>query len=436
MESLMTDMMIILALILASAFFSVSEISLAASRKIRLRQMLDEGNDNAGKVLALQEHPGHFFTVVQIGVNAVAILGGIVGEAAFTPFFARVLGFFLSPELAQSLGFLASFLLVTSLFILFADLTPKRVGMVAAESVAVRIVRPMLFMVLLFKPLVWLFNEMSGVLLRLAGMPTSPRDEITSDDISAMMDAGAEAGVLHRQEHQVIENVFELESRLVPSSMTPRESIIYFTLDEGEESIKSKVAEQPHSKFLVCDNGIDNVVGYVDSKDLLRRVLAGRAISLKEPGLLKTVLMIPDSLTLSESLDQFKGTREDFAVILNEYGFVVGLITLNDVMSTVMGDLVGQGQEEQIVKRDENSWLVDGITPVEDVLRVLEIDELPDDQNYETVAGFMMYMLRKIPRRTDCVQYAGYKFEVVDIDNHKIDQILVTRVASKEPAQT
>lgn len=164
-------------------------------------------------------------------------------------------------------------------------------------------------------------------------------------------------------------------------------------------------------------------------------MLAGRAISLKEPGLLKTVLLIPDSLTLSESLDQFKGTREDFAVILNEYAFVVGLITLNDVMSTVMGDLVGQGQEEQIVKRDENSWLVDGITPVEDVLRVLEIDELPDDQNYETVAGFMMYMLRKIPRRTDCVQYAGYKFEVVDIDNHKIDQILVTRVVAKEPAQ-
>ena len=184
-------------------------------------------------MLALQEHPGHFFTVVQIGVNAVAILGGIVGEAAFTPFFARVLGFFLSPELAQSLGFLASFLLVTSLFILFADLTPKRLGMVAAETVAVRIVRPMLFMVLLFKPLVWLFNELSGLLLRLVGMPTSPRDEITSDDISAMMDAGAEAGVLHRQEHQVIENVFELESRLVPSSMTPRESIIYFTLDEG-----------------------------------------------------------------------------------------------------------------------------------------------------------------------------------------------------------
>ncbi|WP_378124651.1 hemolysin family protein [Chromobacterium aquaticum] len=431
----MTDMMIILALILASAFFSVSEISLAASRKIRLRQMVDEGNANAEKVLALQEHPGHFFTVVQIGVNAVAILGGIVGEAAFTPFFARVLGFFLSPDLAQSLGFLASFLLVTSLFILFADLTPKRLGMVAAETVAVRIVRPMLFMVLLFKPLVWLFNELSGLLLRLVGMPTSPRDEITSDDISAMMDAGAEAGVLHRQEHQVIENVFELESRLVPSSMTPRESIIYFTLDEAEDSIKSKVAEQPHSKFLVCDNGIDNVVGYVDSKDLLRRVLAGRAISLKEPGLLKTVLLIPDSLTLSESLDQFKGTREDFAVILNEYAFVVGLITLNDVMSTVMGDLVGQGQEEQIVKRDENSWLVDGITPVEDVLRVLEIDELPDDQNYETVAGFMMYMLRKIPRRTDCVQYAGYKFEVVDIDNHKIDQILVTRVVAKEPAQ-
>ncbi|MDF0605216.1 hemolysin family protein [Neisseriaceae bacterium TC5R-5] len=426
--SLMTSILLILILVLVSAFFSVSEISLAAARKLRLRQMMEEGNANAAKVLALQEHPGHFFTVIQISVNAIAILGGIVGEAAFTPFFAKIFGLFLAADRADTLAFLCSFLLVTSLFILFADLTPKRLGMACAEPMAVWVVRPMLCLVWLFKPLVWLFNGLSTHLLQMVGVSSSNRDEITSDDLSAMMDAGAEAGLLHKEEHQVIENVFELESRLVPSSMTPRDGVIYFEITESEDSIKQKAAEHPHSKYLVCDDSIDNVLGYVDSKDLLRRVFAGRSISLREPGLLKPALLIPDSLTLSESLDRFKGTREDFAIILNEYALVVGLITLNDVMSTVMGDLVGQGEEEQIIQRDNDSWLVDGITPVEDVLRVLHIDSLPEDQSYETVAGFMMYMLRKIPRRTDSVQYAGYKFEVMDIDNHKIDQILVTRV--------
>ncbi len=425
--SLANNLLIIALLIAGSAFFSVSEISLAAARKMRLRQMADDGNVNAERVLRLQEQPGHFFTVVQIGLNAVAILGGILGEAAFTPTFAALFRLVTDAPWVGAVSFACSFLLVTSLFILIADLMPKRLAMNFPEAVAVRVVRPMLFCVRLLLPIVWFFNGLANAVFRLFGVPLSRKDEITSDDIFAVVDAGAEAGVLHKSEHQVIENVFELESRTVPSAMTQRESIVFFSLDESADSIKAKISEQPHSKFLVCDHSIDSVIGYADSKDILRRVLSGERLSLKEQGMIKTVLMIPDTLSLSEVLERFKTTREDFAVILNEYALVVGIITLNDVMSTVMGDLIGQNVEEQIVKRDEHSWLVDGMTPVEDVLRALELDSLPDDDNYETVAGFMMYMLRKIPRRTDCVVWEGYKFEVVDIDNHKIDQILVTR---------
>jgi len=425
--SLANNLLIIALLIACSAFFSVSEISLAAARKIRLRQMADDGNVNASRVLRLQEQPGHFFTVVQIGLNAVAILGGILGEAAFTPTFAALFRLVTDAPWVGAVSFACSFMLVTSLFILIADLMPKRLAMNFPEAIAVRVVRPMLFCVRLLLPLVWFFNGLANAVFRLFGVPLSRKDEITSDDIFAVVDAGAEAGVLHKSEHQVIENVFELESRTVPSAMTQRESIVFFSLDEPADSIKAKISEQPHSKFLVCDHSIDSVIGYADSKDILRRVLSGERLSLKEQGMIKTVLMVPDTLSLSEVLERFKTTREDFAVILNEYALVVGIITLNDVMSTVMGDLIGQNVEEQIVKRDEHSWLVDGMTPVEDVLRALELDSLPDDDSYETVAGFMMYMLRKIPRRTDCVVWEGYKFEVVDIDNHKIDQILVTR---------
>jgi CBS domain containing-hemolysin-like protein len=432
--SLLNHLLIIALLIATSAFFSISEISLAAARKMRLQLLADEGDARATKVLHLQTHPGNFFTVLQIGLNAVAILGGILGEAAFTPYFAAALQPLLhDAALAERVGFFCSFVLVTSLFILIADLMPKRLAMVSPEALAVRVVEPVLFCIRLFRPLVWLFNSLANLIFRLLKVSTARSDVVTSADILAMMDASAEAGMLQRQEHHLLENVFELESRSVPSAMTQRESIVYFTLQESEASIKEKIAEHPHSKFLVCDGSIDAMVGYVDSKDILKRLLTGHSISLSDRKLVHNLLVVPDTLTQSEMLERFKGSREDFAIILNEYALVVGVITINDVMSTLMGDLVNPFPEDQIVKRDTDSWLIDGVTPVEDVLRALDIEGMPDDQNYETIAGFMMYMLKKIPKRTDCVEFAGYKFEVVDIDNYRIDQLLVTRLKIEAP---
>jgi len=426
---MLNSILVILCLIAVSAFFSISEISLAASRKIKLKLLADEGNVNAQRVLKMQENPGMFFTVVQIGLNAVAILGGIVGDAAFSPAFYSLFSKYFAPELSEQLSFILSFSLVTGLFILFADLTPKRIGMIAPEAVALRIINPMRFCLLVFRPLVWFFNGLANNIFRLFKIPMVRKDDITSDDIYAVVEAGA--GVLRKQEHELIENVFELESRTVPSSMTSRENIIWFDLHEDEQSLKNKVAEHPHSKFLVCNEDIDHIIGYVDSKDLLNRVLANQSMALNSGVQIRNTLIVPDTLTLSEALESFKTAGEDFAVIMNEYALVVGIITLNDVMTTLMGDLVGQGLEEQIVARDENSWLVDGGTPIDDVMRVLDIDEFPQSGNYETIGGFMMFMLRKIPKRTDSVKYSGYKFEVVDIDNYKIDQLLVTRLDSK-----
>ncbi|MEN4602032.1 hemolysin family protein [Pantoea agglomerans] len=430
---MLDSLLVILLLIVISAFFSLSEISLAAARKIKLKLLADEGNVNAQRVLKMQETPGMFFTVVQIGLNAVAILGGIVGDAAFSPVFSGLFNRFVSLELAEQLSFICSFTIVTSLFILFADLTPKRVGMVAPETIALRIINPMRFCLLIMRPLVFLFNGLANVFFRIFKLPMVRKDDITSDDIYAVVEAGALAGVLRKQEHELIENVFELESRTVPSSMTSRENIVWFDLHEDETSLKTKIAQHPHSKFLVCSGDIDHIVGYVDSKELLLRVLGNQSMALNSGLQIRSALIVPDTLTLSEALESFKTAGEDFAVIMNEYALVVGIITLNDVMTTLMGDLVGQGMEEQIVARDENSWLVEGGTPIDDVMRVLDIDDFPQSGNYETIGGFMMYMLRKIPKRTDFVKFAGYKFEVVDIDSYRIDQLLVTRIDERPP---
>ncbi|ETT02914.1 hemolysin family protein [Providencia sp. PROV188] len=431
---MLNSLLIVLLLCAISAFFSLSEISLAASRRIKLKLMADEGNINAARVLKLQEMPGMFFTVVQIGLNAVAILAGIVGESAFSPALQELFIKFLSPTWAQQAASIVSFTIVTSLFILVADLTPKRIGMVKPEAIAIRIVNPMRFCLVVLSPLVWFFNGLANLIFKLFKLPTARNEDITSDDIFAVVEAGAVAGVLRKQEHELIENVFELESRTVPSAMTPRENIIFFDKDESEESIKHKISTQPHSKFLVCAGDIDHVIGYVDSKELLNRVLNGQSLSLRDGVHIQNTLMLPDTLSLSDTLEAFKNSGVDFAVILNEYALVMGVITINDVMITLMGDLIGPGQEEQIITRDENSWLVDGGTPIEDVQRILDIDEFPDFSNYETIAGFMMYRLRKMPKRTDYVKYAGYKFEVVDIDNYKIDQLLVTRITNTPSA--
>ncbi len=426
--------LLIATLIAVSAFFSTAELSVAASRRVRLRQLLDQGDARAQQVMDVQDHPGDYFTVIQVGQNSVAILGGILGEGAFSPAIQEVLrALHVSPERAETVGLLVSFLLVTSLFVLLADLFPKRLGMVAPERVAIRVVGPMRLFLALFRPVVWFFSRLTDGLFKLFGLPERRDDAITSGDIRAMAEAGAQAGVLDASEHQVIENVFELDTRTVTSAMTSRERIVYFLLDDSETLIRARVDQYPHSTYLVCDGDIDHVVGYVESKHLLSRVLKAQPISLRADGLVNKVLVVPDRLTLSEVLTQFRHTSEDLAVIVNEYSLVVGIITINDVMSTVMGGLVTTLDEEQIVQRDANSWLIDGITPIPDVLRALDLGELPLQEDYDTLAGFLMVMLRRIPKRTDAVEWGVYRFEVMDVDSYKIDQVMVTRLSAVAP---
>jgi CBS domain containing-hemolysin-like protein len=429
--TLFQSLLLIAALIALSAFFSLAEISLAASRRLRLRQMADEGDARAERVLRMQEQPGHYFTVVQIGLNAVAILGGVVGEGALKPYFAGVFGLWLGPSGADTAGFLASFVAVISVFLVFADLFPKRLGMANPEGLAVRMVGPMQLLISTFKPLVWLFTTCTDLLFKLLGMPLQRDEKITSADILAMTEAGARAGVLAVREQQVIANVFELDTRLVSSVMTSRERVAWFLRDDGEDVLRARIIAEPFSAYPVCEGDIDHVLGYVDAKDMFQRVLSGQPLAFGQGLPLHKALVIPDRLTLTEVLEQFQQAHEDFAIIVNEYALVVGVITLNDVMSTVMGDLVGaQDEEQQIVRRDENSWLIDGVTPIQDVQRALDIDELPHADEYETLAGFLMVMLRRVPKRTDSVAWAGYSFEVMDVDSFRIDQVMVTRAGA------
>ncbi|WP_386694535.1 hemolysin family protein [Lonepinella sp. MS14435] len=417
--------LIILLLIIISAVISSAEISLAGARKVKLQVLANEGDLRAMQVLQLQEKPGRFITVVQIGLNMVAILGGMVGESSLNPYFVKVLSLYTQAEWVESVSSWIAFSVVTIAFILVADLIPKRLAMSYPEQIAMKTVGVMRVCIFIFKPLVLIFDALANAIFRLLRISTVREDNMTSEDIVALVEAGAESGVLKAQEQYLIENIFDMQARTVTSTMTTRENIVFLDRSFNQKEVLNTLSQNAHSKLLICDGGLDKILGYVESHTLLTLYLTDHQVSLTDPKLLRKPLFVPDTLSLYEVLELFKSMGEDFAIIVNEYALVVGIVTLNDVMSIVMGELVSS-EEEQIVQRDEHSWLIDGITPLEDVMRALDIASFPADENYETIGGFMMYMLRKIPKKTDSVLYDKYKFEIIDTENFKIDQLLVS----------
>ncbi len=425
----MSDLLGIAILILLGALFAMSEISIAASRKIKLRVMADEGDDKAQAVIRLQEQPGSFFAMIQIALNAIAILGGIIGEQTLTPYTSELVALVYSGSMAEQISFVLSFLAITSLFILFADLLPKRIAMIMPEAVAVKIVGLMNRITYALTPFVMFFNSITNLILRIFKMPTVREDVVTTEDIVAMMDAGAEHGSLQQQEYQLLGNVFELEGRTLNTAMTTRDAIVYFDIKDDSATISAKILEHPHNHFLVCDGHLERVIGSVESKQILRQLLKGESAHLNDSMIQKEQFYLPETLTLSEALNEFKSAVQPFAIVVNEYAMVVGLVTLKNLMSSFMGNLVTIHGEEQIVQRDENSWLVNGVTPIVELMKLLDIDVFPRDNQYETLAGFLIYTLKRIPKRTDYVIHDGYKFEAIDVDGVKVEQLLITRLA-------
>ena len=417
--------LILVVLILISAVISCAEISLAGARRIKLQVLANEGDLRALEVLKLQEKPGRFITVVQIGLNMVAVFGGVVGESAIRPYLQQLLATYSQAQWLESFASWLAFIVVTASFILLADLIPKRLALTNPEKMALRTVRIMTFCIFLFKPIVWIFDTLANGLFRLFKISTVREENMTPEDIVAIVDAGAEAGVLKAQEHYLIENIFDMQARTVTSTMTTRENIVFLDRTFDRQAVLETLTQNSHSKLLICDNGLDKILGYVESHTLLTCYLQEENVKLTDSRVLRKALFIPDTLSLFEVLELFKSSGEDFAVIINEYALVVGIVTLNDVMSIVMGELVSS-EEEQIVRRDEDSWLIDGSTPLEDVMRALDIEAFPNQENYETISGFMMYMLRKVPKKTDFVLYEQYKFEIIDTENFKIDQLMVS----------
>ena len=424
----MSDMLAIGLLIMASALFAMSEIGIAASRKIKLRVMASEGDRKAQDVLDLQQDPGAFFAMIQIALNAISILGGIIGEQALTPYIRELISLVYQGSMLDQISFALSFFSITALFILFADLLPKRIAVILPESTAIRMVTPMRWVTFMVMPLVFFFNGVTNLVLRLLKLPTEREEQVTTEDIVAMMDAGAEDGSLQKQEYDLIGNVFDLDNAMISGVMTPRDQIVYFDIEEDAAMISEKVVDHPHNDFLVCDGTLEKIRGSVESKTILRLVLRGEMTGIQSLDYNPDVLYLPETLTLSEGLNAFRTATQPFAVVVNEYATVVGLVTVKDLLSGFIGQLITHKDDQQIILRDDQSWLMDGMTPIGEVMKALDIDEFPERNQYETLAGFMIFQLKRLPRKTDFCLHSGYKFEVLDLEGVRVEQLLVTRL--------
>lgn len=441
--TLLIGLFAILALIGVSVLISLSEISFAAAREVRLRTRAEAGDIRAVRFLALRRNGGQVVTVLQICLNAVGILGGIASDGLIAPPVAALLTRVgLSHAAAVNLGSVLAFCLVTGLFVLFADLLPKRIAMLSPDRVALAIGWfPVLALKLLF-PLVWVFSHISDAILRAMRVPiTSAADPVTPEDLRAILAAGTASGVLLEKEHRLIQNVLGLQDRSVTSAMTPRDAIVYLDLQESLESQRDKVRARPYSRYPLCDNGLDTVVGSVRAEDVLA-VIVGETLpgssptSAGTPGsvmgrMRREVLSLPDTLDLWETLAQFEAHGAGFALIVSEYAVVVGIITFKDIMGALMNGLANPFEEQAIVRRDENSWLVDGMAGLGEVIKALGIDRprelAPATGSYETIGGFVMHRLRRVARKADRIEAAGFIFEVVDVEGFRINQLLVTR---------
>ncbi len=436
MSGLATEILLILLLLVLNGLFAMSEIAVVTARRIRLAQRADAGDRGARIALELAEDPTQFLSTVQVGITLIGILAGAFGGASIAGQLAELLRAYpaVAPY-AEALGLGLVVAAITYLSLIFGELVPKRIALAAPERIASLVARPMRAVSRVTAPLVQLLTGSTNLMLRLLGVRAHMDPGITEEEVRATLEQGAESGVVQPVEHEVVQRVFRLGDRRVSGLMTPRPEIDWIDLAQGDEAVRAELGESPRSLVLVCRNVVDEIVGFVRAEDLLTRCIAGQ---VPDRAALETLarppLFVPEAMPALDLLEALRRGRQHAAVVLDEYGGVSGIVTLDDVLEALVGTIPetdSEAGEHWLVQRADGSWLVDGQAPIADLEEVLDASLVNEERpGYETVGGFVMTALEHLPRVTDHFVRSNYRFEVVDMDGRRVDKVLVTRAAS------
>lgn len=425
------DIALILILILINGIFAMSEMSLVSSGKARLQKLADEKRAGANAALKLHEEPSRFLSTVQVGITSVGILSGALGEDALTePLIKQLIQYPVLLPYAETLALVMTVVIITYFSVVVGELVPKRLALLRPETIALVVARPMNGLALIASPLVWLLSSSSNLLLRVMRAHQPPQTTVTNEEIKILMDMGAEAGVFHASEGQLVSNVLRLDEQRVGSVMTPRKDIMFIDLDDEADKINKQIANCPYARIIVCQGGLENVQGILQRSDLLTALMEARPLDIA--GVLHHPLYVPDSMSLPRLLEFFREHRSDFALIANEYGDLDGLVTLSDVLEAIVGDIPSSEMEfdSNLVQREDGSWLVDAGLSMNQLKSAIGMPgQFPGETTnaFNTIGGFILFYLERIPRVADHFTCEGWYFEVVDIDGTRIDKVLVAR---------
>jgi putative hemolysin len=422
------EIAILLGLIVLNGVFAMSEIALMTARKARLQKLAEAGDLSAGAAIQLGDDPNRFLSTVQIGITSIGILNGIVGEATLAhPFSIWLQRIGVEGNLS---GYLATGLVVISITyfsIVLGELVPKRLGQISPEPIARLVARPMLWLAALTKPFVRLLSGSTQLVLRTFGVTECSEPRVTQEEINMMLAEGSSAGVIEHHEHQMVRNVFRLDDRQIASLMVPRSDIVYFDVNEPLDENLKRFEESDHSRFPVVRGGWDDVLGVVNARQLLVPTLRNEKPSLTKD--LQPAVFVPESLTGMELLENFKNSGVQLAFIIDEYGEVQGIVTLQDVMEAITGEFkTHRAEDAWAVQREDGSWLLDGLIPVPELKDRLSLKGVPEEERgrYNTLSGMVMLLLGRLPQTTDRCEWENWTFEIIDIDGKRIDKVLAT----------
>lgn len=435
MESrLFLEISILIILIMLNGVFALAELAIVSSRRERLQMLVDNGNKGAVIALRMSHEPTALLSTVQVGITLIGILAGAFGGAALSDELTQliepipVIGVYSRTiALALVVG------TITFFSVVLGELVPKRLALRNPERIASSVARPMSILSRFARPLVRLLTLSTGFFLRVLGIPDDISDAtVTEEEIKVMVEQGALAGVFEEAERDMVESIFRFGDRQLRSIMTPRTEIVWLDINDPDEVIRETVSQSHHSRFPVCDGSLDRVIGMAEAKDLLSSSWSDEKFDLRAN--LRPPLFLPETMLALRALERFKQTGIQGALLVDEFGGVEGLVTLIDMMEAIVGDIptLEEIAEPPIVQREDGSYLVEGYLDVEELEELLEVDELPEEGDYQTLGGFVVLMIGRLPRVGDFVDWQGFRFEVVDMDGNRVDKVLIQRQAPAE----
>ena len=432
----MAPILIIVLLIIVNGIFVMAEMAVVSSRKPRLQQFANEGSRGAQSALELATNPDRFLATTQIGITLIAILTGALGERTLTDHLSLALQQYprLSPY-AGTVAFAIVVAAITYISLVLGELLPKRLALYNPERIASAMSGFMNWVSRICAPIVLMISGSTTLVMGVLRLKPSAEPPVTEEEIKVMMEQGTEAGVFEEAEHDIMKSIFKLGDRGVSALMKPRRDVVWLDIDDPFIENQKKLASSLYSRFPVAQGSLDNVLGIVQTKDLLTRCLAGSKMDLKAN--LRAPLFVPEGLPALRLLEMFKKSRTHMALVVDEYGGVEGLVTLNDILEDLVGDVasVDMPEERQIVKRPDGSLLIDGKLQIDDLKDVLQIAKLPDEDSgsYQTLGGLVMFQVGRVPVTGDAFELEGHKFEVVDMDGKRVDKVLVAKIPDNAP---